>query len=101
MPALRAKSLALSQFLLDALRVDFAGSLAVVTPLDAAARGSQLSLRVSAGRERGLAAFAALGQAGVVADWREPDVIRVAAAPLYNQFADIARFLLALRPALA
>ncbi|MET0279641.1 MAG: kynureninase [Steroidobacteraceae bacterium] len=101
MTALRAKSLAMGQFLLDALREEFAGTLQVVTPLEAQARGGQLSLRVSAGRERGRAAFAALGQAGVVADWREPDVIRVAAAPLYNQYADLARFLLALRPALA
>jgi kynureninase len=101
LPALRAKSLAMGNFLLTALHADFADVLQVVTPLQPAERGSQLSLRVLAGRDRGRAAFEALGHAGIVADWREPDIIRVAPVPLYNQFADLARLLQALRPALA
>lgn len=101
LPALRAKSLAMGNFLLAALHADFAEALQVVTPLQPAERGSQLSLRVRAGRERGRAAFEALARAGIIADWREPDIIRVAPVPLYNQFADLARFLQALQPALA
>lgn len=101
MPALRAKALAMGDFLLAALREEFADRLQVVTPLAASGRGCQLSLRVRAGRARGLAAFEALGRAGIVADWREPDIIRVAPVPLYNQFTDIARFLQALHPVLA
>jgi len=36
--------------------------------------------------------FDALTQNGVIADWREPDVIRVAPVPLYNTFEDVYRF---------
>lgn len=65
--------------------------LEIVTPLDRARRGCQLSLRVRAGREHGRAAFDALQAAGVVGDWREPDIIRVAPNPLYNSVDDVDR----------
>jgi kynureninase len=101
MAALRAKAMAMGDFLLNALDTRFADTLQVVTPRAAADRGCQLSLRVRAGRERGRAAFDALTQAGVIADWREPDIIRIAPVPLYNSFTDIARCLQQLQPALA
>jgi kynureninase len=62
-----------------------------VTPRDAAGQGCQLSLRVRAGRDAGRRLFEHLSAQGVVADWREPDILRFAAVPLYNQYADIAR----------
>lgn len=66
--------------------------LDIVTPLDKPRRGCQLSLRVRAGREHGRAAFDRLQAAGVVGDWREPDIIRVAPNPLYNSIEDVDRF---------
>ncbi|HKL53030.1 MAG TPA: hypothetical protein VJ902_03665, partial [Wenzhouxiangellaceae bacterium] len=66
--------------------------LEVATPLDRARRGCQLSLRVRAGRDQGRTAFDRLQAAGVVGDWREPDIIRVAPNPLYNSIGDVDRF---------
>ena len=40
--------------------------------------------------------FAALTQRGMVADWREPDIIRVAPVPLYNSHGDVAKLIAAL-----
>jgi kynureninase len=49
----------------------------------------QLSLRVRGGPRRGRRIFDALGDHGIICDWREPDIIRIAPAPLYNRFMDI------------
>ena len=57
----------------------------IITPNDPTKRGAQLSIKAS-GRGREL--FDALTVQGVSADWREPNVIRVAPAPLYNSFED-------------
>jgi len=66
--------------------------LEIATPVEAARRGCQLSLRVRAGRDHGRAAFDKLQKAGVVGDWREPDIIRVAPNPLFNSVDDVDRF---------
>jgi kynureninase len=55
---------------------------------------------LSAGRSAGRRTFEALGRMGVVADWREPDVLRIGFAPLYNSYADVSRFTAALGRAL-
>ena len=48
----------------------------------------------------GRAVFEHLQRAGMVCDWREPDVIRAAPVPLYNSFEDAFRFAMALETAL-
>jgi len=65
--------------------------LEVITPRQRSRRGCQLSLRVTAGRDAGRALFETLQAAGVVGDWREPDIIRLSPNPLYNNEDDLAR----------
>jgi kynureninase len=89
---LREKSLALTGYLAERLAAELEGRVAICTPLDPAARGCQLSLRLTAGGKRARAVFERLGAAGVMCDWREPDVVRVAPVPLYNSYSDIDRF---------
>ncbi len=98
--SLRRKSLALGDLLIAGLDAHFARELQIVTPRESARRGCQLSLRVLAGPAAGRRLFAALERDGVVTDWREPDIIRVAPVPLYNRFADVVALLRALRRAL-
>ncbi len=101
LPALQAKSRALSAFLEAALRERFAHALEVVTPGRPEARGCQLSLRVRTGRDKGRQVIASLEAQGIVADWREPDIVRVAPVPLYNRFEDAAGLVAGLDVALA
>jgi kynureninase len=61
----------------------------VITPEDASARGCQVSMLM---KDKGREVFKALQEQGVIADWREPNVIRVAPVPLYNSFEDIWQF---------
>jgi kynureninase len=88
---LRAKSIALTGFLEELLR-PLEPRVQVITPRATAARGCQLSLRVAGGAAVGRQVFEQLREAGVVCDWRTPDIIRVAPVPLYNRFEDVARF---------
>ncbi len=97
MPALRRKSLALTGYLATLLGRLPAGRLEIITPADPEARGCQLSLRV---REGGRELFNRLQEAGVLGDFRNPDVIRVAPVPLYNTFHEAWRFAEILRDAL-
>jgi kynureninase len=57
----------------------------LITPKDKTQRGAQLSIQA---KGQGKALFNALSDLGVVADWRDPNVIRIAPAPLYNSFED-------------
>jgi kynureninase len=92
LPALRAKSRSLTGYLEALIDARLSGVLEIVTPRDPAQRGCQLSLRVHGGRDRGRALFEHLAARGVLGDWREPDVIRISPAPLYNSHADVLRF---------
>ncbi len=92
MSGLRAKSERLTGYLETLIDARLRDTLEVITPRDRAQRGCQLSLRVTGGRERGRALFEFLGAQGIVGDWREPDVIRISPAPLYNTHGDVLRF---------
>ena len=61
----------------------------IITPRNKSQRGAQLSMLVHG---KGKAIFDKLSDAGVVADWREPNVIRLAPVPLYNSFEDVYYF---------
>jgi kynureninase len=63
--------------------------LKVITPDDPTKRGCQVSMLML---RDGKKIFNELTAAGVIADWREPNVIRAAPVPLYNSFEDIYRF---------
>ena len=75
------------QFLYDALSTS--EKIKILTPANPDERGSQLSLLV---KDDGRQLFDHLAKHGVIADWREPDVIRIAAAPLYNTLDDVEQF---------
>ncbi|MBF6025536.1 kynureninase [Lysobacter niastensis] len=92
MHAVRAKSLQITGYLESLIQQRLADTLQVVTPAEPERRGCQLSLRVNGGRERGRALFEYLASRGVLGDWREPDVIRISPAPLYNTYSDVLRF---------
>jgi kynureninase len=86
MPAIRKKSEQLTgylEFLLDRLP---AGFCEIVTPREPQRRGAQLSVRIKKDA-KGLVGKLAAG--GVICDFREPDIVRVAPAPLYNTFTDV------------
>lgn len=92
------KSRALTGYLAWLVERRFHDRLAIITP---AARGAQLSLIVRDPSIDGRALFEALCAQNVTGDWREPDVIRVAPAPLYNSFSDVYEFAERLGQALA
>ncbi len=86
MAALREKSERLTGYL--AYVLTRFPAIRVLTPGDPNQRGCQLSLLVGAG---GKELFTYLTEQGIIGDWREPDCIRLAPAPLYNTFEDVWR----------
>ena len=98
--ALRANSLQLTAYLQALLQARLSDALTVITPSDPEARGCQLSLRLQRSPAQSRAVFHSLEQQGAIGDWREPDIIRVAPAPLYNSFLDVWHFVSRLEQAL-
>ncbi|MFI9594738.1 kynureninase [Nonomuraea sp. NPDC052265] len=96
MTALRARSVRLTGYLESLLdRITPTRPIALITPRDPGRRGCQLSLRV----ERGGAAELTRRlrhEHGVIADAREPDVVRLAPTPLYSTYHDCWRAAVAL-----
>ena len=87
MPALRAKSLALTELFIALVGARCAGQgLELVTPRDPPRRGSQVSF---AHAEGGYAVMQALIERGVIGDFRAPDMLRFGFTPLYTRFVDV------------
>ena len=102
MAALREKSERLTGYLETLIRMQLPDTLQIATPREPERRGAQLLLRVVrghglAGREAGRSLFDFIATLGVLGDWREPDVIRISPAPLYNTHVDVLRFIRAVQ----
>ena len=86
---IRTKSEELTSYLEDLLENELEDKIEIITPKSRKDRGCQLSLRL---RKTFPEIMDNLHQNGILADWREPDVIRVAPVPLYNSFEDCFQF---------
>lgn len=91
MDALKAKSVHLTgylEFLLDHISASYKDKcqFEIITPRDPEQRGCQLSILLHG---QGKDLFNFISDEGIVADWREPNVIRVAPVPMYNSFEDV------------
>lgn len=83
----RAKSLALTDYLISLVEARCAGhGLQLITPTDHKIRGSQISFTHP---EAGYPIIAALIAEGVIGDFRAPDILRFGVTPLYTSFADL------------
>jgi kynureninase len=98
---LRRKSERLTRYLEHQLSEQLGERITILTPSDPARRGCQLSLQLNRTPRDSAGVTADLRRAGVVADIREPNVLRLAPVPLYNRFRDVFGAVRALREALA
>lgn len=89
MPALRARSERLTSYFIDLLSTLPSSRCELITPRDPQRHGCQVSLRIP---DRPREVQQALQAAGVICDFREPDVIRAAPVPLYNTFHEVWSF---------
>ncbi len=97
---LRKKSINLTSFLFDHIKKldPESKKIKVLTPENSDERGCQLSLFIP---EKGNLLFEKISKAGIVVDWREPNVIRVAPTPLYNTFEEVYELLIIIQENLA
>ena len=96
MTAIRKKSEKLTGFL-EYLVIKILPEVTIITPKNSSERGCQLSLVVPGGKK----IFDDLSNQGVVCDWRNPDVIRVAPHPLFNRYTEVYDFVIMLKQILA
>lgn len=85
----RDKLTAYLEFVIDTIGTKHGAAFEIITPREKENRGAQLSVFLH-GYDKSL--FNILMEKGVIADWREPNVIRMAPAPLYVSFEDVYRF---------
>ena len=99
MKNLRKKSEQLTgylEFLLHQIP-SFEGHFQIITPANKNQRGCQVSILM---KQNGKRVFNKLTQQNIIADWREPEVIRVAPVPLYNTFEEVFTFVEVFKSAL-
>jgi kynureninase len=89
MSRLREKSKLLTGYLEFLLKELAGDKIEIITPGNAEQRGCQLSLRIPNENKSIVDRFE---KGGIIVDWREPDVMRVAPTPIYNSFKDVYRF---------
>lgn len=97
--SLREKSILLTGFLEELIQKSetLSSQIKILTPTNPQERGAQLSLFLL---NHGKEVFNHLLKQGVILDWREPNVIRVAPVPLYNSFGDVCQFVAILENAI-
>lgn len=95
--AIREKNISMGNLLMSWIESLKHPNLEILTPQNPDERGAQLSIRLKDANKK---IFQKLNTAGVIADWREPDVIRIAPVALYNSYTDIANFMEILQKAL-
>jgi len=87
MAAIRKKSKHLTGFL-ESLIIKVLPNVKIITPKNSEERGCQLSLVFPDGKS----IFDKLSNQGVVCDWRNPNVVRVAPHPLFNKYSEVYDF---------
>lgn len=97
MEALRTRSIELHSYLRLLLESLHHPSIRLLTPESEEEHGCQLSIQIREGKKEIYEKISALN---IIADWREPDVIRVAPVPLYNNFEDVHRLYTAFKTVL-
>ena len=86
MDAIRAKSISLSELFIEAADTMLADTdIHVASPRASAERGSHVTLR----HDKGYQLSSALRGAGVITDFRAPDLVRYGFAPLYNTHSQV------------
>ena len=96
MAAIRLKSEKLTGYL-EYLIEENIPTVKILTPVNPAERGCQLSLVAPGGNNT----FKIISKKGVVCDWRKPDVIRVAPHPLFNRYTEVYDFVKLLKQSLS
>ena len=94
---LREKSEKLTSYLETLIKLELKEKIKIITPSICNNRGCQLSLRILQSKKN---ITNILYKNGIISDWREPDVIRVAPVPLYNTYLDCFNFVKILKSCL-
>ena len=98
MNRLRTKAIRLTGYMEYLVKSLGENVVRIITPSNPEQRGSQLSIQVKNATKD---VFHKISEDGVIADWREPDVIRVSPVPMYNSYEDVYNFYTILKNAIS